>query len=345
MEADRVALEVGGQRIVNFTKYRIESDLFIADDAFDLTFENPGVKLAEGQRCKLYINGELELNGIIDKIQDGYKKTGRDLSVSGRDLMGLLVDSHVCIGKTDQDIELRDLAADLLKDVPFINRKNIIYASGNKLKAVSEDDSFEIKKAQREAGKGIFDVLKQHAMERGLLFFCMPDGTFVFGNPKTSGRAEFFIVNQLSGKGNNVVESNRVRDISRRYSSVTVMGQQQGEDFLEPEEINKAGQATDTSFPFHKPFVTHISADCKEPDRYAALVMNQQRFQGLQLTYVLNSHSQNGKNYQTNAICHVNDEVYGYNEKFLIYGRTFEMDENTGQITTLKLSEPGVLPS
>ncbi len=345
MEADKVALEVGGQRVVNFTKYRIESDLFVADDAFDLTFENPGVTISEGQRCKLFVNDVLELNGIIDKIQDGYKKSGRFLSVSGRDLMGLLVDSHVVTGKTDQDIELRALAADLLKDVPYINRKNIVYGSGNKLRMVDADDCYEIKKCQREAGKSIFDVLKQHAMERGMLFFCMPDGTFVFGNPKASGSVEFSIVNHLTGKGNNVLESDRVRDISRRYSSVSVIGQQQGEDFLEPDEINTTGRATDAFFPFHKPFVTHLSQDCKDPDNYAALVMNQQRFQGLQLSYVLFGHSQAGKNYQTNAMCHVNDEVYGYNKKFLIYGRTFEMDEGNGQIATLKLSEPGVLPS
>ncbi|MCD4675338.1 MAG: hypothetical protein K8S18_04995 [Desulfobacula sp.] len=345
MKADTITLEVGGHRIENFTKYRIESDLFVADDAFDMTFENPGIDIEEGQRCKLYINSVLELNGIIDKVHDGYKKSGPFLCVSGRDLMGLLVDSHIGTGKTDEKIELKALARDLLCDVPFINRKNIIYGKGNKIKAVAEDDFFEIEKAQREPGKSIFDVLKKHAMERGLLFFCMPDGTFVFGNPKSSGRAEFFIVNRLNGKGNNVNESDRVRDISKKYSSVTVIGQQQGEDWLEPEEINTTGKAGDTSFPFHKPSVASLSEDCKDPDKYAALLMNQQRLAGLQLTYNLDDHSQNGKNFQTNAICHVKDEFYGYDQKFLIYGRVFEMDENNGQVASLKLSELGVRPS
>jgi len=345
MKADTIALEVGGKQIENFTKYRIESDLFIADDAFDLTFENPGIDIEEGQRCKLYINGELELNGIIDKVHDGYKKSGPFLSVSGRDLMGLLVDSHIGTGKTDKKIELKALARDLLRDVPFINRKNIIYGKGNKIKAVAEDDFFEIEKVQREPEKSIFDVLKKHAMERGLLFWCMPDGTFVFGNPKSSGRAEFFIVNRLNGKGNNVIESDRVRDTSKRYSSVTVIGQQQGEDGLEPDDINKTGKASDASFPFHKPFFSTLSQDFKDPDKYADLLMNRQRFAGLQLTYKVDGHGQNGKNFQTNAIAHVNDEFYGYNKKFLIYGRIFEMDENNGRFTSLKLSEPGVRPS
>ena len=346
MKADQVALEVGGKRIENFTRYRIESDLFVADDAFSLTLENPDVSIEEGQRCKLYINGALELNGIIDQVKDGYKKSGTDLSVSGRDLMGLLVDSHVGTGQTDEKIELKALAEDLLKDVPFINRKSIVYGKGSKIKVIeAEDDWFEIEKAQREPGKSIFETLKKHAMERGLLFWCLPDGTFVFGNPTRSGRADFSIVNRRSGRGNNALESDRTRDTSRQYSDVTVIGQQQGEDFMAPEDINTTGTAKDTSFPFQKPFFTGLSQDCKDPDKYAALLMNQQRFAGFQLSYVVNGHGQNGKNWQANALCHVDDEFYQYSRKFLIYSRVFEMSEDAGQFTTLKLSKPGMVPA
>lgn len=346
MKTDSVVLEVAGRRIENFTRYRVESDLFVADDAFSFTLEDPGVAIDPGMRCKLYINGVLEMNGIIDRVKDGYKKTGTDLTISGRDLMGLLVDSHVGTGQTDKNITLKALAADLLKDVPFINRKGIIYGKGNKF-AVTETDSdpFEIEKAQREPGRSKFDVLKQHAMERGLYFWCQPDGTFVFGQPVRTGSTLFSIVNRRGSQESNVLESDRTRDFSKRYRTVTVIGQQQGEDFFAPEEINRTGTATDESFPFEKPYFTGMSQDFKDPEQYAALVMNQQRFAGFQLSYVVDGHSQGGRNWQANTLCRVDDEYYGYHSRFLVFSRVFELNETDGPFTTVKLSEPGVLPS
>lgn len=346
MQADTVALEVGGKRIEHFTRYRIESDLFVADDAFSFTFEDPGAAIEPGMRCKVYVNGVLELNGIIDRVRDGYKKSGIALSVSGRDLMGLLVDSHIGTGKTDEKIELRALAEDLLREVPFINRKAIIYGRGSKLAVTPrEPDLFEVEKAQREPGKSIFEVLRQHAMERGLYFWCRPDGTLVFSRPVRAGRADFTIVNRMDGRGNNVLESERTRDISQRYSRVTVIGQQQGEDLFGPEEINRTGSAVDASFPFEKPYFGSMGQDMAAPDQYAALVMNQQRFAGFVLSYTVDGHGQNGRNWQANTLCRVRDEFYGYDRSFLVYSRVFEMDGEAGRSTTVKLSEPGVVPS
>jgi len=60
-----------------------------------------------------------------------------------------------------------------------------------------------------------------------MLFFSMPDGTFVFGEPLTSGKAEYTLI-----KGFNILEGERTRDISKRYKTVTVTGQQQGTQSL-----------------------------------------------------------------------------------------------------------------
>ena len=342
---DRVSLEVGGKRIEHFSKYRIESDMFTADDAFSFSFDNPGAPIGPGMRCRVRVNGVLELNGIIDRVGDGYKKSGTPLSVSGRDFMGLLVDSHVGQGKTDKDIELKALARDLLKDVPFINRKAIVYGRGNKLFVQVQENPFQIEKAQREPGTSIFETLRQQAVERGVYFWCRPDGTLVFSRPVRSGKALFSIVNTMDGRGNNVVESDRVQDISQRYSQVTVLGQAQGEDFMAPEEINRQGMAKDSSFPFHKPYYTSMSQDMADPVQYAALVLNQQRFAGFQLSYTLAGHSQGGRNWQANVLCRVRDAFYGYDQNFLVYSRIFSMEEGRGRTTTVKLSKPGVLPS
>jgi len=69
---DKISLHINNLKIENFLSYRIESDLFVADDAFEITLANTGAEISEGAQCKLYINDTLELNGIIDKITDSY---------------------------------------------------------------------------------------------------------------------------------------------------------------------------------------------------------------------------------------------------------------------------------
>ncbi len=343
-DQDTIALEVAGKRIENFTRYRVESDLFKAADDFSMTFEDPGVDIDPGARCRVFVNGVLELNGIIDQVRAGYGHGRTELSVSGRDLMGLLVDSHVGIGQTDQEIELKALARDLLADVPFINRKAIIYGKGHKAAVKEQSDSFELEKAQREPTATIFDTLSRHARERGLLFWCQADGTFVFGKPVRTGKADFKLVNRMDGAGNNILSCDRIRDISGRYSRVTVIGQQQGEDDFGEADINQTAVATDPDMPFFKPYCAVMGQDLSDPAAYAAMILNGQRFAGFGLEVDVAGHSQAGKNYQANTLCHVDDEYFGYRQLFFVSARTFVMGRR-GVITRLRLSEPGVVPA
>src|SRR6185369_2157908 len=92
--SDIVTLQIGNQRIENFTSYDIEADLYQAADTFKLELANPEAPVKAGMECKLFVNGQLELTGLIDKTQKKGDKNGRTLAVEGRDLMGLLVDSH-----------------------------------------------------------------------------------------------------------------------------------------------------------------------------------------------------------------------------------------------------------
>jgi len=336
---DKISLHINNLKIENFLSYRIESDLFVADDAFEITLANTGAEISEGAQCKLYINDTLELNGIIDKITDSYDKGGSKLSIEGRDLLGLLIDSYCEEFTTLENVTLKEIAEQLLADIPFINRKSIIYGKGNKNRAVpltQAEDDYEF--AQITPYTTVFEELKKHAIARGMLFFSMPDGTFVFGEPLTSGKAEYTLI-----KGKNILEGERTRDISKRYKTVTVTGQQQGTDLFGPEDINVSGVAIDADFPFTKPFVAQAEHDGQDPQKYAKILMEKQQFDGFSLTYKTHSHSQTGKNYQVNAICHVKDERFSIDDDFLIYGRTFEMSRD-GVFTTLKLSKLGILP-
>jgi prophage tail gpP-like protein len=361
---DKVELFVNKVKIEHFLKYSIAADLYTPADAFHLELANPETEIIAGKLCELKINDKLELTGIIDKVIRKVKKGEVSLAVEGRDYMGLLLDSY-CEPpwKTVTGMKLKALADLLLAKTPFITRKTIVYQDNvvgklkGKKKAASSGYLSALDTAQKigqiEPGMTIFDVLKNYSLSRGMLFYCLPDGTLVFGRPLAKGAAEYKLTLLKSGLGNNVIESEVEQDISKRYKKYSVVGQQQGsQGYLEAKQINTSNNGKpciDPEFPFDKPFVTTDNNDNVSPTMRARMIMEKRRREGTHLVYTVGRHSQNGQNWAINKMCHIKDETQSLNGKkgidkdYLIYGRTFEMDKQTGPITKVKLGVPGIV--
>jgi len=353
--SDKVQLRFGktvaDTAIERYISYHVDADLYVPADAFRIEM-NPDVKIAAGMRCELLINDRLELTGIVDKTHRKVNKDGVSLVAEGRDLMGLLVDSHCEKFISVSGKKLDELAEILLEKVPFINRKEIRYqenvAGRLKKKAVKKggllfglDEPQVISKI--EPGMTIFEVLRQVAMSRGMLFYALPDGTFVFGRPMVSGEPIYAVHLKKDDIGNNVIEAEYIDDISKRFSKVRVVGQRQGQepDGLNPAKRNPEGVTIDPSFPFYKTHVSKNHNDNLSVQRQADFIMEKQRRDGMRLTYKVARHSQNGTNWAINEFCQVEDEVNNLKGPYLIYGRTFELSDEGGPTTTVKLGPPG----
>lgn len=350
---DSIAITIAGRRLEKFLSYRIEADLYCADHMFRFDLHDPGFAIAEGARCEVRVNGQLILTGIVDAVTDGDDKRGSHLSIEGRDLMGLLVDSYVETYPDLRDITIQALAEKLLATVPYIDTKAIVYqggiagenARGTQAGAagIFADMGKEKKNVHVEPGQTIFDVLKRAAQSRGATFFCLPDGTFVFGRPKAAGRPAFSIVHRTDGVGNNAFRATRRRDISRRYSKISVVGQQQGQDVFAATGVNVQASLTDDTVPFHKPLVVVLNDDGESPAQYARQLLEMQRAEGLQIAYSLKGHSQNGRNFTINELARVRDTLRGLDGVYLIVARTFMLSKDDGQVTELRLGHPGVV--
>jgi prophage tail gpP-like protein len=343
---DTIMLQLDDQQVHDFVSYRVSSNLFEAADGFELELASTSVRVQPGQQCKLYVNDVLELVGIVDRIAEERKKSTATLKLAGRDLMGLLVDSYAEDFKDIPNESLSALTQRLLAKIPFINRKRIIFGAGSKDRAVpltAKDEEYDFTEVQ--PARTVFEIMKRHALSRGQLFFCMPDGTFVFGQPRTSGAARYVLISRLDGADNNVIEADRTRDISKRYSKIIAIAERQGTDAWEPEELYQVADIEDKTFPFYKPFVVTVDNDGQHPERYARVLMDKQRFEGFQLSYKTGGHSQAGRNWQVNEICRVIDDPWQIDADHLIYGRTFELSKSDGATTTLLLSHLGVLPA
>lgn len=376
--ADNIYLEVNGKKVERLISYSVESGLYVADHAFSLELANPANDIQPGMPCKLYVNNQLELTGLIDRRFRRCDKSGRKMTIEGRDLMGLLVDSYCEEFITVEGATLSELAERLIfghpeeiykipssgytqtveavHGVPFINRKQIVYQQNlvGKLKTRRHRDAdvgfmamFDTTQrlSQISPGMTVFQVLSMYALSRGQMFYGLPDGTFVFGRPLVGGDPKYEIILNPEGVGNNVISAEVDENFSRRYSKVTVIGQQQMDsaDGQDTTRTQTSGSVSDPSFPFYKPFVATNNNDSQSPSLHARLLLEKMRHDGFRLCYTMPRHSQNCHNYTLNTLAYVRDTVHGIDGTFLVSGRTYRLDKDNGATTTLTLSPPGLV--
>jgi len=350
---DEIYLLIKGKQIENFKSYTIDADLYLAEDAFSLELSNPDTEIESGMNVELVVNGKLELTGIIDKTIKKYdKSSGTTFSVSGRDLMGQVMDQYVDEFVSMTDVNLMTLAKKLIARVPVLNRQQILYQDGvvdkqGRLKARAMPGSlFDISKGTKhiEPGRKVGEVLMEYAKSIGLLFFSMPDGTFVFGVPASGGEAVFMLTIAKDGIVD-VVSGDKTDDFSKRYKQVVVLGQRQGtsSEFV-PADVNYTYTSTDMSFPLNKTFVQideYGNGDTAQ--LHANMLLQKMNHDSFRVTYKVPGHSNNNRNWSINELCTVRDEILGLNDNYLIYGRTFTMSKDEGQHTVLRLGYPGLM--
>lgn len=355
--SDSVVLTIGSTRVAGFRAYSVEADLYTADDAFSLDLVNTEAEVAEGSRCRLEVNGTVELDGVIDRVVRGFGKEGTRLRVEGRDLMGLVVDSHCETFRDIQGKTVKQLAEELLAPIPFIRRSQIRYQANfvgkgkGKRKTVSTPAAGFLETPQTvsriEPGQTVFEILSGYAASRGYMFWLEYDNgpVFVIGRPRTGGEPEFSVTVRRDGRGNNAIEGEEVRDIARRYSRITVIGQRQGQEGdAAATALNHKAVIRDPLFPIaDKPLVVRMTNDSQSPALHGRLLMESQQAAGRQLVYRLPGHSQNGRNWGINRICQVRDEVLGIDDTFLVVARTFERSRDNGTCTRIRLGQKGLI--
>lgn len=348
---DKVELVFGNQTISNFVSYSVDSNIYQAAGAFDLELKDD-VDVRPGEKVMLRVARQVVLHGIVDKVNRGGTKQGRYLRISGRDLMGLVVDWACERHRTLQNVRLRDVAAELLPGIPQVQRCEIVYEFVEHLDVRSQY-------VQIEPGQTVFDVLHDLAVARGVMFYYRygaGKGQLVFGKPAGQGAVRFTLSNGKTKS--DVLSWDYTESIAGRCSRLTVFGQTQSYDALSTSNLRKKAALTDAKFPFagqerytradrwllrEKPAVLMTDKDAVNPTQLGKMAIEQQRADGRSLKYTLPGHTQNGKVWASDTLCQVTDESLGIREAMLVYGRTFSLSKDEGPRTEILLGPMGVV--
>lgn len=353
---DAIKLQIGNAEITTFLSYEVDSNVLVPADAFSCKISRIDSSIETGKEFKLYANDSLEMCGLIDKTTASYSKGSQEMTIEGRDYMGLLIDSSVEEWKTLKEMKLKALAERLLKNIPFIDKSRIKYgnevkdAGGSKAKKVKKESSEIFGEAvnvcQYEPGVSIFEALSDYAQRHGLLMWMEPDGTLVFGTLKGVWDSEspdysFYLYKEGDDrKKNNIISASLTDDISKRYSKITTMAQIQGTDSSDAGGHTIKKTATDEASPYYKPLVLQSQCSTQKAAAYQVqLEMKKRSAEGWRVEITAAGHSQNGINYRANRVCYIKDEALGLDDSFLILGRKFTMDRQNGPRTALTIGK------
>lgn len=335
----KASLLLDGKEHADWTGYSIDSDLMIPADAW--SFELGPVlgdlpaALAEGREVKVKVADQVVMSGRIDALTHEATRNGRSIALNGRDGAAVLVDcsAPIFVGK---QIGLAEIVAKVVRPLGIA-------------KVRIEADATAIReKVNVEPGEAAWDTLQHAAEANGLWPWFAPDGTLVVGRPDYTQPPVATLTMKLDGRDNNLVSLSETRDVSQRFSEVTVLGQSHG-TASESGKHNIKATAKDSGVAWYRPrIVTDHEADtlAVAQSRGRKLIADA-RLQGYGLVATINGHAVDPAAakpvlWSPGQRVHLVSEPHGIDALFFVMARRFTGGRDRPSRSILMLKEDGV---
>jgi prophage tail gpP-like protein len=219
--SNNITLIVGGQQCSQWDDISIDSDLLIPADAWSVTLFNPPADplpstVFKGAVVEITYNGQTILKGTIDRITDSVNRQGYRLSVSGRDVVGVLLDSSVPV-IVRQQITLSDIVGQYI----LTDLGELIHDI-----AIDQGVDYTSTKVAVEPSESIWDAIVKAAESAGQFVWADATGAIRIGNPFNKRQPKTpNLIMRRAGQNNNVLSVEYAEDITSQYSTVIVLGQ------------------------------------------------------------------------------------------------------------------------
>ena len=331
MNPDEVILLVRNARVDKFVSYTIDSDLYSPEGSFSFECDSR-YDVNKGDTCQIFVNRVCVMAGIIDTVRRSLSRSGPKMEIEGRSVAAVLADSSVTKFAT-LPTTLPQLTERLVRDLPFLSRKDFVFKSG------SDKAKVQRKFVEVSPGDSVFDVIKKAANSQGYLFWASPEGQLVFDKPVERGKADFKIHAFENGEEMDYIEGSVTETLDGQHSLIKVVGESQDDNDIK----YVAASVKNSDFPFYRPLVVNWNENEGPAKKTAELQLATEKAAAIQLEYTMPGHSQNGIPWTINAFCDVEDHYNGANDAYLIKHRTFTLDRNEGKRTKIELQPGGSL--
>lgn len=284
-----------------------------------------------GDACAVKMNGQTVITGYVDDTDVSFDATTHELTVTGRDKAGDLVDCSA-INKPGQwsGVKMDRIAQELCK--PF----------GIPVKTeTSVGEAF--KKFNLEQGETVFEAIKRMADLRGVLVLSDGRGGLTITNRGTEKASTALIC--LPGNNSNNILAGRINHSYKdRFSKILVKGQTQGSDKQSGDVTRGAkGKALDPQITRYRPLLVTAEgqANAKQCQERANWEIQTRKGKAKRLNIGVQGWTQkNGAIWEINTLVKVSAPFLKVDQEMLIVECHFRLNDG-GTITELTLTEPG----
>lgn len=325
-------LTVGGKIFSGWQSVRIERGIEQIAGTFDLTVTDRwnteqgqhAVDLQPGQACTVQINGVVVITGYIDTVTRRYDKTAHEISVSGRDKTGDLVDcSAIYKSGQWQNAKLEQIANDLCK--PFGIAVKSVGDTGEAFPAFSIQE-----------GETVFETLERAAKMKALLLVSDGSGGLVITRAGTAKAPAGL------KEGENILTADGEFNVKDRFSDYIVKGQAQGSDQSTPETAaHPNGSSKDAGISRYRPLI--ITAEDQGGNatfkQRAEWERNVRAGRGTRATITVQGWEVNGQLWAPNTITRLSSPLLAADLDVLIISVGYSLDD-AGTLATLQLAQP-----
>lgn len=325
-----VRLEVAGSLYGGWKSINISRSIEQISGSFNLSVSElwPGQDFArrikDGDACKVKVDGQTLITGYVDEVRISHGGAAHEVSLSGRDVTGDLVDCSAIKGSGQwANRKLEQIAADLC--APF----------GVHVRADVDTGKAFANFALQE-GETVFEALERMAKIRAVLLTTDGTGKLVITRPGNASIATALVL------GENILEASGSISQRERYSQYTLKGQSAGGDDWSGEQASAAkATATDPAVRRYRPLIVVSDSQgdgvtLKDRALWEA-TFRAARAIDIMITAQGWAHS-NGL-WAPNAIVHVNDKWLRLNDELLIKAVRLVLDEG-GTRAELTLTRP-----
>ena len=328
-QINEVTLLVAGEVHGQWMEYDLASDLMTPADDFVVSLGRPHGNVPDsvqpGADVQVRIGEDTVMTGKIDDVDISTEKGQQTLNIRGRDAAAVLLDCSCPIFDA-QEMDLKQIIEKIVKPMGIVKI------------SIDAEQTNKKQKVQIEPGMRAWDALQRYCEDNGLWPWMEPDGTLVVGGPDYSTDPVADLIIRKNGEGNNVVHLDYRRSMAKRYSEVTVLGQNHsGKNALKV-------TVKDEAVKIHRPLiVVEPDVDTEEEARKRGRkLLSDSRLDGLSLDIEVKGHrNENGVLWMPGQRIHVLSEPDGIDAIFFLMSRTFRESRFRSKHTILNLKEDG----
>ena len=329
-----IRLVIGGYDLSGWDEATIDNSIDTPADSFSVTLFNPAydqlpTNVAAGQKAQLYYDNQLVLTGIVDRLSEAITRHGRGLQISGRDMVGQLIDCSVPVFNGRQ-INLEELLNQYVKkgDLSALFSKVVIL-----------DNAALKNKVSVEPSESLWDAINKSAAATGQFVWLEPDGTLKIGDPFES---PYYVKTPLElmfdGNQNNVLNAQYDEDVSKVFGQIKILSQDSKAHHILSES------KSNTPYGFNRLKIISLGDVETKAEADAALkkITGDNNLEAYNLKVTVQGWMIDQRVWSAGWYLNLKSDVLSRaTAKWAVMGRTLHLSRSNGQTTELKLKRQG----